>query len=196
MASPTTNVTPAARTAPAAPHAEVAHDAGHGSFPPFKPDSFGSQLLWLAIAFGLLWLFMAKVGAPRVGAILSERRGRISGDLNEAERFRNEATAAEQTYEKALADARRSAAKLADEARQTMAAEFAGKKDAEEAKLAQHLAAAEQRIAAVRDKALGEVGAIATDCAEAIVAKLTGAPTRDEIGAAVASSLHVPGTTR
>ena len=164
--------------------------------PRLTPDSFGSQLLWLAIAFGLLWLFMARVGAPRVGAILAERRGRIEGDLKEAERFRNEATAAEQTYDKALADARRSAAKLADEARQTMAADFARKKEAEEAKLAQHLVAAEQRIAAVRDKALGEVGAIATDCAEAIVAKLTGAPTRDEIGQAVAGAMHLPGTTR
>lgn len=196
MATPTTNATPAAATAPAAAHTQVPHDAGHGSFPPFKPESFGSQLLWLAIAFGLLWLFMAKVGAPRVGSILSERRGRIAGDLSEAERFRNEASAAEKAYEKALAEARRSASKLADEARQAMAAEFASKKDAEEAKLAKHLAAAEKRIAEVRDKALGEVGAIATDCAEAIVAKLTGAPTRDEIGAAVAGAMNQPGTAR
>lgn len=185
--------TPTTPHQPAA-HAEVPHDAGgHGSFPPFASESFGSQLLWLALAFGLLWLFMSKVGAPQVGGILAERRGRIAGDLDEAARLKGEAEAAEQAYEKALGDARRSAAKLADEARQSLAAEFASKKDAEEARLSQHLVAAEKRIEDVRGRALGEVGAIATDCAEAIVAKLTGAPTRDEIGTAVREVMAAEG---
>lgn len=179
--------------APAAAHTEVPHDAGHGAFPPFKPDSFGSQLLWLAIAFGLLWAFMAKIGAPRISSILDERRGRIDHDLTAAERLKEEAGAAEKAYEKALSDARLSAAKLADETRQALAAEFASKKEAEEAKLAQHIASAERQIAELREKALSEVGAIATDCAETIVAKLMGAPTRDEIGRAVAEAISPKG---
>lgn len=179
-----------------AAHTEVPHGAEHGGFPPFKPDSFGSQLLWLAIAFGLLWAFMAKIGAPRVASILDQRRGRIEGDLSAAQRLKDQAAAAEQAYEKALGDARRSATKLAEETRQALNAEFTTKKEAEEAKLAVHLAEAEKRIAALRDKAMAEVGTIAVDCAEAIVARLTGGPTREEIGSAVTQSLKQVGSVQ
>src|SRR5690606_21466156 len=57
----------------------VAHDAGHGeaSFPPFDSSTFPSQLLWLAITFGLFYLFLKKVVLPRIGGILEVRRDRI-----------------------------------------------------------------------------------------------------------------------
>ena len=181
----TAQTTHAAPPPAQATHAEVGHEPGHGAFPPFKPDSFGSQLLWLAMAFGLLWMFMAKVGAPRIGGILANRRERIEGDLNAAQGLRDQASVAEAAYDKALSDARRGANKLAEETRQSLAAEFASKKDVEEQRLAQHLAVAEKRIGDVRDKALAEVGGIATDCAEAMIARLTGAPTREDIGTAV-----------
>ena len=44
---------------------------GHGkAFPPFDPTTFASQLLWLAITFGIFYLFMPKVIVPRIGGIL------------------------------------------------------------------------------------------------------------------------------
>jgi F-type H+-transporting ATPase subunit b len=43
-----------------------------------------SQLLWLAITFGLFYLFMSKVVLPRIGGVLEVRRDRIAQDLDEA----------------------------------------------------------------------------------------------------------------
>ena len=39
----------------------------HGTFPPFDPATFPSQLLWLAITFGLFYLFLKNVVMPRLG---------------------------------------------------------------------------------------------------------------------------------
>src|SRR5436190_4172216 len=72
---------------------------GHGAFPPFDPSHFPSQLLWLAIIFGLFYLFLKRVALPRVGSILDVRRERISQDLGQAAKMKGEADAAVAAYE-------------------------------------------------------------------------------------------------
>jgi len=60
--------------APQATQTEVGHEAGgQANFPPFDSATFPSQLLWLAIAFGALYWFMAKKALPKVGAAIEER---------------------------------------------------------------------------------------------------------------------------
>ena len=56
----------------------------HGAFPPFDPSTFPSQILWLAITFGLFYLFLKRVVLPRIGGILEVRRDRIAQDLDQA----------------------------------------------------------------------------------------------------------------
>ena len=97
----------------------VAHGEEHGSgvFPPFDASTFPSQLLWLAITFGIFYLVMSKVIVPRIGSILETRHDRIAQDLDEASRLKAEADNAISTYEKELADARAKGNVIATEAR-------------------------------------------------------------------------------
>ncbi|MBV1705343.1 MAG: F0F1 ATP synthase subunit B', partial [Hyphomicrobiales bacterium] len=57
--------------------------AGH-AFPPFQFETFPSQLLWLALTFGALYLAMSKVIAPGIGATLEARRKAIADRIDEA----------------------------------------------------------------------------------------------------------------
>src|SRR5690606_29974529 len=94
---------------------------GHGSnFPPFDPSTFPSQLLWLAITFGLFYLFLKRVVLPRIGGILEVRRDRIAQDLDQASRMKEEADAAVAAYEQELAEARKKAASIAQEDRKSV----------------------------------------------------------------------------
>lgn len=169
-------------------HTEVAHEGGHeGGFPPFNSETFASQLLWLALTFGLLyWLVSTRI-APRIGSILEVRRDRIQADLAEAERARAETDAAVAAYEQALAEAKSKAGAIAAETRAKVSKELDARRQAAEAGLANKLAAAEADIAAIKAKALAEVDTIATDTTEAIVSSLIGSGSRDEAATAVAA---------
>lgn len=174
---------PAGAHAPAA-HAPAGHgEAGHGGehgggFPPFNPRHFTSQLVWLVISFGALYLLMSRVTLPRIARILEERRDRIARDLEEAALRRSESEAAQVAYEKALVEARNKANAIAGEARNRLTAESDSNRKNLEASLASKLEEAERRIAATKSEAMSHVRGIAIDTAQAIVSSLAGTTAR------------------
>ena len=117
---------------------------GHGGFPPFQSQTFASQLVWLAIAFVLLYVLMAKLALPRVGAIIESRQKRIEDDLADASRLKGESDAAVAAYEKALADARNRAQVIATETRERQAGEAEARRKTLESELNTKLAEAEK----------------------------------------------------
>ena len=143
-------------------------------FPPFQRETFASQLIWLALAFVVLYVLMAKIGLPRVAGILQARRETIEGNLAEAQKFREQSEAALAGYEKALADARNRAQGIANETREKFTAEAEANRKSLEAKLHGQLAEAEQTIAATKNAAMANVRDVAADAAAAIVERLTG----------------------
>lgn len=169
-------------------HTEV--PAGKTAFPPFQTQTFPSQLVWLAISFVLLYVLMAKIALPRVGAIFEERSRRISGDLKAAHDLKEQSDAAHAAYEKALGDARNRAQSIANGMREQQAAEAEAASKKLEAELHEKLAAAEKSIETTRASAMGNVGAIAKDTTSAIVERLIGkTPADHEVTAAVGDAL-------
>lgn len=163
------------------------HAEEEGTFPPFDPTFFASQLLWLAITFTALYLLMSRVIIPRIGGILEDRRDRIARDLDQAGRLKQQSEEAVASYDRALAEARSRAQKIAAEARDKAKVEAAARQAETEATLDGNLAAAEARIGAIKEKALADVGEIAGQAAEAVVERLLGSkPSGSELSAAVA----------
>ena len=172
--------------------AHAAETAGQasGAFPPFDPTYFGSQLLWLTITFGAFYFVMARVIIPRLSGILEDRHDRISRDLDEAQRLSAEADAAEAAYEHELAQAKNNAHAIALEATDKAKAEAASTREKVEAQLAEQMAEAEARISAIKEKALGEVDAIASETAESIVTELIGGKlTKAELTKAISAAV-------
>src|SRR5574340_317446 len=106
--------------------AEPAHNATteavpkgeHGSgFPPFNPQTFPSQIVWLVIAFILLYALMAKWALPQVGRVIERRQKQIDGDIAAAGELKRQSDDAVASYEKALAEARGRAQAIANETR-------------------------------------------------------------------------------
>jgi F-type H+-transporting ATPase subunit b len=166
---------------------QASHPPEHGGgFPPFKADTFPSQLLWLAICFVALYVMVARVALPRITSILAERRARIDADFAEAARAKGEADAAVAAHEKALADAHAKAHALAVATRERLAAESEAHRKSVEEELNRRLAESDKAIAASKAAAMANVRGIAIDTAGAIVARLVGTtPPEQAVKAAV-----------
>lgn len=169
--------------------AEVGHEAGHASFPPFDTSTFPSQILWFAVVFGGMYYYLSRRFLPAVGGVIAARRARIAKDIDEATAMQTQADEAAAAHEKSLAQARLNAQSTAQGARDRIAAETDAKRKALEDQLSAKMAQAEGRIAANRNAAMANVSSIARDATGAIVERLIGrSPDQATVAAAVDSS--------
>jgi F-type H+-transporting ATPase subunit b len=153
-------------------------------------NDFAPQLIWLAISFVLLYLIMSRLALPRVGQILEERSSRISGDLAAAAKLREDTEQAIAQYEQALADAKARAQGIARQARDEMTRDIERQRAEVDQTIAAQTTDAEKRINTMKEAALTHVGEIATDTAEALVARLLGKTVdRSELQGAINEAL-------
>lgn len=161
-------------------------------FPPFKTETFASQLLWLAIFFGLLYWLVSKVFAPRLTDVIEGRASRIAKDLDDAAAARTKAQEAGVAYEQSLSEAKAKAQAIAQAKRDEVNSAAEKRRKSLEGDLAAKLVAAEAQIAETKTRAMANVQGIAAEAAAAIVERLGGvAPSKGDLDAALKAAMKV-----
>ncbi|WAJ30270.1 F0F1 ATP synthase subunit B [Antarcticirhabdus aurantiaca] len=157
-----------------------------GPFPPMNPEFFASQILWLAITFGIFYLVLKRVILPRIGGIIENRRDRIALDLEAAERMKTDADEAQAAYSQELAEARARSQKIAGDARDSARADAEAERARIEGDLDARLETAQARIGEIKTRTLADVGQIAEDVTQAVLSQVAGIQAnQDEVSRAV-----------
>lgn len=151
------------------------------------------QTVWQLLIFAALVYLMAEVVLPRVGAVIEDRHRRIAVDLEAAQAAKAEADAAMAAHRSASEQARAEARAAVAKALQDSQADTDARSAEVTARLSRQIAEAEGRIDAARDKAMESMRGIATDTAEALVAKMIGRADRAALDAAVGRALEARG---
>lgn len=154
--------------------AHAAGEAAKGGLPQFDPEWFASQIFWLAISFGILYMIFAKKTLPDISSVIENRKNHIQSDLETAEKLTAEADAVHDAYQENLNKAQSDAADAIKEV------ENKGKSSAERAmeQLRQKADAAildtESKIEASKMAAMDDMNQIAAEAATHAVEKITG----------------------
>lgn len=150
-----------------------------------------SQLFWLALVFGAIFVVIGRGMLPKVEATVDARDRKIADDVSAAKAAREAADAVEADWRAktnaARAEAQAVVAAAKSAAADKTAARLASINEANEARLA----AAEAEISAARVSALAEIEAVAADAAQHLVSRLTGKAIEPEAAAAaVRAQIH------
>jgi len=176
-------------TAGLAVGASGAAQAAEGGMPQLNFHDFAPQLVWLLIAFVVLYLIMSKLAVPAIADTLEKRQARIQGDLDAAEKASEDTRAAVDAYQKRLSDAREAARGLTRERSEADTSAATARLGELGAKLAAQVDAAEQRIAGQRKQVMEGLEDMAHDIAADVYAKLAGsAADKGALGAKVAAA--------
>ena len=139
--------------------------------------TFASQLFWLIVTFGIIYLVIGRGMLPKIGATVDARDKRISDDLAEAERARAAADETEEAYRARTEQSRAEALKVTQAAKDASAREAEAKAKAADAELGAKVAEAEARIRAASEAAMADIETVAAEAALDMVARLSGTTT-------------------
>ncbi len=142
--------------------------------PQLEPETYTTQLFWLALTFVVLYLVIWKLALPRIGEILETRQNRIDHDLERATAVKEEAASVAAAYEAELAKARADAHAALGVAAVAVAADASKEIAKLAAQLSLDYAQAEARIDEARDQAVAGIARVAGELAGAAVERLTG----------------------
>jgi len=143
------------------------------------------QVVWQLVIFFSLFLLLAFVALPKLGAVIENRRQRIESDLEAARAAMQSAEAAIAAQREATQSARTEAQAAVNAAMQAAQQEMDAKAEALNAALAKQIAEAEARIDQGRKSALGAVRQVASETVEALLSKLGTSADAGKVQAAV-----------
>jgi len=148
--------------------------------PQLDPAVWPTQLIWLAITFGILYLIVWRIALPRIADVLEARQRKLDDDLKKATALKDEAATILAEYEKMRADAQASAHDVLQKAQATMKAEAARQSQEIAARLSQQGEEAEARIAQAKTAALASLEGTVSEVVAAATEKLIGVKAGDQ----------------
>ena len=150
------------------------------------------QIIWLVIAFVLLYFLMAKVALPRVAEILDKRDRTVNDNIKEAEKLKKDAEEAAVKYTKIIDDAQINADNILKETTKQITREIKEKNEVFLEDLKKKERESEKRIEKARGGAMSHVNAVSMQITEQITKILIGEESlnKEELKKTVQQSLE------
>ena len=89
-----------------------------GGMPQLNPEFWVSQIVWLVLTFGLLYIILSKLILPKISNNLETRKSQILENIETAERQREESEKKLKEFEKIILESKLEAKNYFNEARQ------------------------------------------------------------------------------
>ena len=163
--------------------------AESGGMPQLDPEFWISQIFWLTITFGILFLTLSKLILPKISANLESRKLQISDNIEAAERFRKESESKLVEFDQIILKSKNEAKNILNEAREKVLRDINNKKDTLNKQIDEEIKKAEKEINKLRADAPKKISNIAIETSSQIIQKLIGAEVNNSSISAIVEDL-------
>tara|TARA_B110001452_G_scaffold264587_1_gene267818 strand:- start:1115 stop:1603 length:489 start_codon:yes stop_codon:yes gene_type:complete len=143
--------------------------------PQLNPEFWISQIFWLTITFGFLYVVLAKLILPKISANLEIRKSQILENIEAAEKQREESELKIKEYEKIVQNSKTEAKNHFNQARIKVLKDINNKKEILNNELNKEVQNVETEIQQLRDKAPEKINKIAVETSADLLQQLIGA---------------------
>ncbi|MDB4140803.1 F0F1 ATP synthase subunit B [Candidatus Pelagibacter sp.] len=163
--------------------------AESGGMPQLNPEFWVSQIFWLIITFGILYVVLSKLILPKISANLETRKSQILENIEAAEKKREESEQKIEEYEKIVQDSKYEAKNYFKQAREKVLKDIGAKKEVLEKEIDEEVNKAEIEIKTFRDNAPEKIKKIAEETSSDLLQELIGAEVNSSSISAIVEDL-------
>ena len=148
--------------------------AADKGMPQLNPDYWVSQIFWVMLIFGTLYVILWKVILPKINENLENRKSQILADLDDAQELKNQSEKKISEYNIILSKAKEDAKKILDETRKKINLDIENKNNQFNLEIEKEVENAEKEIKALKLSSIKDINKISIETSSEIVRKMVG----------------------
>ena len=163
--------------------------AESGGMPQLNPEFWISQIFWLTLTFGILYVVLSKLILPKISANLELRKSQIQENVEAAEKQRESSETKLKEYDSIILKSKLEAKNIFKDAREKVIKDINSKKETLDKQIDVEIQKAEKEIDLLRKSAPEKINKIAIETSSELVKKLIGADINNSSISAIVDDL-------
>ena len=163
--------------------------AESGGMPQLNTEFWISQIFWLTITFGILYIILSKLILPKISLNLELRRSQIQDNIEAAEKQRENSEAKLKEFDEIIIKSKLKAKSIYQEARENTLKEINLKRENLGKQIDEEIKKAEQEIKILKKSAPEKINKIAIESTFELVKKLISAEVNNSSISAIVDDL-------
>ena len=145
-----------------------------GGMPQLNPDYWVSQIFWVILIFGTLYIILWRTVLPKINENLENRKSQILTDLDDAQKFKDKSEEKLSEYNKILNHAKQEAKKIIDVTKKKINRDIENKRNQFNLEIEKEIEKAEKEIKTLKLSSIEDINKIAIGTSSEIVRKIVG----------------------
>ena len=163
--------------------------AESGGMPQLNPEFWISQIFWLTLTFGVLYIVLSKLILPKISANLELRKSQIQENIEAAEKHRESSESKLKEFENIIQKSKLDGKNIFKDARDKVFKDISSKKEILDKQIDDEIKKVEQEIVALKKSAPEKINKIAIETSSELVKKLIGAEVNNSSISAIVEDL-------
>ena len=165
--------------------------AESGGMPQLNPEFWVSQIFWLTITFGILYVVLSKLILPKISANLETRKSQILENIEAAEKQREDSEEKIKEYDKIINNSKIKAKNYFAQAREKILKDISLKKESLDKEINEEINKTETEIKNLMDKAPEKINKIAIETSSDLIQQLIGGDVNNSSISAIVEDLSL-----
>ena len=163
--------------------------AESGGMPQLNPEFWISQIFWLILTFGTMYVVLSKFILPKISNNLESRKSQILENIEAAEKQREESEVKLKEYDEIILKSKSEAKIMFNQTREKALKDIGAKKEVLDQQIDDEINKAEKEIEVLRVSAPDKINKIAIETSSELLEKLIGSGVNNSSISAIVDDL-------
>jgi len=163
--------------------------AESGGMPQLNPEFWISQIFWLTLTFGTLYIVLSKLILPKISANLELRKSQIQENIEAADKQRESSESKLKEYDNIIQKSKLESKNIFKDAREKVLKDINSKKETLDKLIDDEIKEAEKEIEMLKKSAPEKINKIAIETSSELIKKLIGAELNNSSISAIVDDL-------